>query len=554
MMKQGAMGLRWLHKAVVGLFVAALCAGIFLPVYSDEVGWRFQERAGFDGVDKLFNDACGPNTLAVPPVFMMPVRYYSAFFNGHFADPFYIRLSGVAYALIWVMLVLALIRRMTSDRADRATLSLIGFGLMSLGTLPLLMVWSRPEQPIVLATAAALLVALGRRANTPEAASVRGTWLRAIAIVVLGAIIYSYHLKGLMVTPVLLMCLVFAGRGRETAPVRLVMGAVLLALAGWSAHYWIHRLQCPGDPLLAVQYAYNNKGFDLLGSRNFGEAIAAVRKIAANANLFIYFSLPVPRPDPMSQWLQDGQVSETVNWFWLRGLVFVWSAALLLGIIAGIDSARSGWRERRIDARLGLAATLLVACLGWSATQAFRNPYEGPFVLSMLMLAVLLALAACEPAAESRIEFWKTALARIIGVLAIASIVTVTAIYGPSIARANRGAGYIAEQPHSLRVFGYAALKPDILGAARQCGIGDPAKQHALMIDDMTYFAFIDSRLPQHQLGVVGQWNGGIKDPMAYLRSRGSSGAVVGCHLLPDDLRRRAKRQGLFCCLAPDQL
>ena len=90
-----------LRKALFALLGAAILCGMFLPVYTDEVGWRFQERAGIDGVDKMFAETCGANTLARPPFFMMPVRAYSAFFNTAFADPFFVRVSGVLYALAW---------------------------------------------------------------------------------------------------------------------------------------------------------------------------------------------------------------------------------------------------------------------------------------------------------------------------------------------------------------------------------------------------------------------------------------------------------------------
>lgn len=46
-------------------------------------------------------------------------KYYSAFFNMTFADPFYVRLSGVFYGLLRFGLLLVLIRRISSDRSDR---------------------------------------------------------------------------------------------------------------------------------------------------------------------------------------------------------------------------------------------------------------------------------------------------------------------------------------------------------------------------------------------------------------------------------------------------
>ena len=88
-----------LRGAVVAVLVLAILAGLFLPIYTDEIGWRFQERAGFDGVDKMFSELCGPNTLARPAFFMWPARLYSALFNSLFPAPIWVRLSGILYAL-----------------------------------------------------------------------------------------------------------------------------------------------------------------------------------------------------------------------------------------------------------------------------------------------------------------------------------------------------------------------------------------------------------------------------------------------------------------------
>jgi len=144
-----------------------------------------------------------------------------------------------------------------------------------------------------------------------------------------------------------------------------------------------------------------------------------------------------------------------------------------------------------------------------------------------------------------------TAAIWVMGVLAIASPIAVTSTYGPSLVRAAGERGYLEKQPFSLSIFGYASVRPEILATARLCGIDDPAKANALLIDDLTYFAVMKSRLPQHRLGVLGMWHGKIDDPIAYLKSRGSDGAILGCHILPGDLRARAKRRGAFCCLGP---
>jgi hypothetical protein len=537
----------WLRGAVVGVFVVTLAAGIFLPIYTDEVGWRLQERAALDGVDKLFNDLCGPSSLAKPPFFMMPVRYYSAFFNTSFADPFFVRLSGIGYALVWLALLLTLIRRVVADATDRKVLSIIGVGLMCMGVLPLLLVWSRPEQPILLAATAALVLACGgaQRPCCPTGIA----WLRSVGVVCLAAIAFSYHLKALFLAPLFLTCLVFTSRGRHAVVPRLVLGTVLIGLAGWAGSYWIDRLACPDDPIMHAAYASNNMGFAVTGSRSPGELAAAIGKIVGNMSVVQYFALATPHSDPMSNWLEPDQLSEANSYMWLRSLVLLWSGVSVLALVCFFMGARDAWRVRRLDARPVLALLLLATVLAWSATQAIRNPYEASLVLPLIMMAILLALST--QGRNERIGAWAKVLGVLVAGAALFSPLAIAVTFGPSLARATAQKGYIAMQPYSVPVFGYASQTPDIIATARKCGIDDPAKARGLLLDDFTYFAFMRSRLPQHQLGVLTVWRGSITDPMAYLRSRGSDGAILGCHLLPEELRSRARSKGRFCCLLP---
>lgn len=538
-----------LRNALLGLFTIAILAGIFLPVYTDEVGWRFQERAGIDGVDKMFGEQCGPNTLARPPFFMMPVRWYSAFFNTAFADPFYVRLSGILYALAWMAMVVVLIRRVTADARERVLLLIVCFGLMALGTMPMLLVWSRPEQPIVLATSAALLLAWSdwrdRTILTPAGVA----WGRSALILALGVIAISYHIKAIFLLPLFLTCIGLASRGRQAHAPRALAGVLLIGATAVAVRYWTQRLQCPGDPVLWAEYARNNMGAALTGITGPGQLLQAIGRLIGNISLTQYFGLTVPPALPMSNWLEPRQIGTGVTAAWFRPHILLWSAALLLAVVRVGADVPAMWRARRIDPRAFVVAVLLCTIVGWSATQAIRNVYEASLILPLTMLAVLFGLVGAGNG--PRTGKWLAVLSGLLGVAGIASLIAVAAIYGPSLVRANRQIGYIAAQPVSLPVFGYAAIKPRILATAKLCGIGAPESTRAVMVDDLTYFTYMESHLPQHRLGVIGLWKGSVSDPVAYLRGRGSSGAVLGCHLLPPDLRARAKGDGKFCCLAP---
>jgi hypothetical protein len=540
---------RWLGKCVPVMLVLLLLVGIFVPVYTDEIGWRLQERAGFDGVDKLFNEACGPNTLAAPPWFMMPVRWYSAIFNGAFPDPFWIRFSGVLYALVWVALVFVLVRRVAERRDDRAIVSAIGFGLMGLGTMPFVMVWSRPEQPIALAAVAALVLAFADGIGPSRPLSTaRQAWGRSVAIWALTCIAASYHVKGLLLLPLMLACLFFASHGRKSVVPRLTLGALTLVTTASAVAYWSSRMACPGDAILRMSTSDNLSGA-VASVSSVDQAHDLLGTLLANISIFRYVATISPHMDPMSSWLAPNQISDAASFQWFLVISLAWALALMLGVGSAMAGLVQSVRERRLDPRPILAFIAGGVAVVWTSMQhTIRNVYESKFILLLLVLAIMLGLSSY---VSERLKAARMVVTVFVGVFAVISPIAITALYAPSLERAARQQGHLSAQPFSLGVFGFAKVRPQIEAAAKLCGIVDPAKAHALMVDDATYLPFVRAPLPQHVFGVLGQWKGEIDDPIAYLKSRGSTGAVVSCHYLDPALRARAKRVGDYCCLGP---
>jgi len=368
------------------VLVAMLLVGMLVPVYADEVGWRLQERAGIDGVDKLYSEQCGPNTLAAPPWFMLPVRFYSSFFNQLLPDPFWLRVSGVAYAVVWVALLLLLIRRVTGAER-RSTLSGLGCGLMGLGVMPWLLVWSRPEQPIILAATAGLLIALGG-ARTQR-------W-GPMLIALLATVALSYHFKALVLMPLFIACIA------ATAPLRAAWWnrglaiAAVGAMAMVGARYWFARLSCPDDVLLAAAGLKQNISLQLLTGS--GSWFSAPLRLIANYNLPAYVTQAAPDITPMSNWLPAHLVTKPVQIGWCVAMILAWTAGYGLTVWALIDAAR-----RRVrDARPWLALVVLGCASVWCVGQVVRNVYEASFVLPLLTLAMVLALST--PGLPARLE------------------------------------------------------------------------------------------------------------------------------------------------------
>ena len=202
-------------RIAFGSFLLSVLSGLLLPVYTDEIGWRMQLRAGIDGgFDRMLSDICGPNTTAAPPLFMMPIRYLSGWLNLAFPDPLYVRIIGVSIALGWAFLLRALICRLAADAGQRNILIALFFALLGMGVLPIMLTMSRPDQLILLATTAAILVASLATAKAEPETQRRFAWFWPLAIAVLGVVAISSHLKGILIAPVVLVCIALAGKGK----------------------------------------------------------------------------------------------------------------------------------------------------------------------------------------------------------------------------------------------------------------------------------------------------------------------------------------------------
>lgn len=535
---------RWLGAFIPGAFLCVLAIGALLPVYSDEIGWRFQERAGIDGVDKGYSDICGPGTLARPPWFMMPVRWFSAATNQALADPLFVRLEGVACAFAWIALVWILIARLERDDVKRRGVRTLVFALLGMGTLPFLLVMSRPEQPLILTLTLATLIALSPQGNAARTA------VKCAAILVLAGIALSYHLKGVAYVLVPIACLVVCARGRKTVAPRILAVGVLVAATAAAASYWVGRFRCPGDPLLAKMLAEENLAAAISSGARLPDIVLLAMK---EANPLNYAALAALKNNSMSFWIPANLFPSAVPRVSVGVLVLVWESAILLALMALV---RFFVRERHRafgEPRVLVALAMLASVLAWGASQVNRNVYEVAHVLPVLALfvAICLTLPGERPkwlACPLRLLIPCAAVAAL---LSQAALLTFTAHF--LLAAAGKP-GVPPKQKFSVSVADYGAVRADIARAMTRAGIDDSVRHRNLMVDDLTYLALQRHLMPLHRLGVVGPWRGSIDDPARYLVSRRSAGIVTACKGLPDDLQMVAARSGDICAISGERL
>ncbi|HVF83247.1 MAG TPA: hypothetical protein VM913_03635 [Sphingomicrobium sp.] len=531
-------------RICLAVLACTLLLGLLIPVYTDEVAWRFAARAALDGVDRPVFVNCGANTLAVPPLFILALRNISAATNLTLADPIYVRLAGVAWAIVWLSAVLLLIRTISRSHQERATLTLLAVSLLSLGTLPLVLVMSRPEQPVLLALTTAILIALsGQVSGDPP--SVRKSLAAAWGIALLGAVALAYHLKGVAYLPVFIACALLSSRGDAGRFARWSSAAGLVVMGAIAARYWIDRFKCPNDAVLARLLAEHSIAAGSL------DASGLAGRIAAASNPLSYVGLIVPRGRSGSDWLPPVSVTP-LDWILAIGIPFAWFAGIALAaacLVRAATSQRHGALPMRL---LVLGVTIVVVLAVWGFTQVHRNFYEAGLFLPMLLIAIILLVRGANLPENALSKVGRAAA--VAAALGAFSQLVVISKYMPSLLGSARQAGYIDAQRHSISPFGYAALEQQIIATGKLCGIDPQQRLRSLLIDDLTYFAYMRSYRPLHHLGIVSIWNGEIRDPLAYLKQQGSSGAVLGCKYLSPEMRAGAKQSGEFCCLGASDL
>jgi len=543
--EQRLAAIAWLGLQVTLFF------GALVPVYSDEFGWRFQERAWLDGADIGYSDTCGPNTVARPPFFMMPVRAFSAWANAHLASPLFIRLEGMACAVLLVVLLGLLIRRIEANRARAAMLFAIACSLLGMGVLPLMQVMSRPEQPLMIATLLILLVSFPR---DPPSVDVQGASLKVTAIILLSIVAQSYHLKGVLYVGVPVIGIIMCARGKQTLPVRLTGLAALMMLTATSAHYWVSRFSCPANPLLSDKLGRENIASVLANHSNL-EGISRI--LIAGVNPFNYVNLTVPSQIPMSNWLPFRTFPVEVTLVFLVILFLVWVGVIVLAIIAlGRFVRISHWDALR-EPRMWLAVTLIFTIEVWNVSQINRNTYEIMHIIPAMIITFLLALSLPGSGSIKWPRLPIPLVSTTVGVALVSEVVIILCI-SPMLWPAFGKGGYPVGQPFSIAVGNYTETRADIAHAMRNAGFTQGQRLHRPLVDELTYMALQGSYKPLFHLGVLNVRKVGlnvdISDPEAYLRSRNSDGVIMACQNLPGTLRSKAAQVGEVCAIAKAQL
>lgn len=533
--------------AVPLVLFCSFLTGIVLPIYSDEVVTKFNVARFFlesGGMVTFYPQCTSTVGHAVAWVFYPAAILISSVY-AHLG-PFGIRLTGIAFALIWFGLLAYWCRKQEQEGWLGRFTALTAFA--SLGVLPFLWVMSRSEQFMFLPVLLACLLALDSR-------SVRSTYSQsAIALglgLLLSAFFYS-HPKSVFFAPFFIAAVWYAARGPKMW-IRIALILYVAALSSQALRDANLLAACHDAPAVQALLEANT----LLPRTLINEPSAFIASIAKNVISFPERMLRhlTYSPEFQSGWLPP--LTESPDMLrWLNPLIYV---TLFIGVVGShflaFAVAAFGLVCRRLSVPALLASLLAAGDLANLALYKIQNFYAGiQYVpLSIVVLALLFQLR--EPGQQ-----WgpfvraaaKPVLAFLVG-LALLSQYALHSLVTPNLLRnADYADASLPGQPLSVPVLGAEGHLESILELGGLCHI-PRYRANSVVVDHMTYFAYLENKSPIHVL-YVSEFGYGADllrgRLVPFLKKLNSPGLIARCEWVPTELRayQRSNERG-YCCV-----
>ncbi|MDR2315987.1 MAG: hypothetical protein LBF06_06320 [Pseudomonas sp.] len=536
-----------LGPVLVPLVLAcALLSGTFLPVYSDEVVTKFNMARFFmeSGQMISFFPQCTTTVGHGVAWVFYPAALFISSIYAHLG-PLGIRLSGVLLALIWFALLALWCRRQAVE--DGAWHFCFLVACASVGVMPYLWVLSRPEQFMLLP--ALIFCMWATIGHAPG--SLGRQILVASGLALLLSVFFYAHPKSLFFAPFFLVAAWYGSRGFRPA-IRLSM-MIYVLLLGWQVLRDASLLGgCQDAPAVQAMLAANS----LMPAMLLQDPTAFIAAMWQNISLFpermaVHLTFT---PTFQSGWLAPLQETpELLLWLnpavYYAVLVFVVGSHLLALGLAMVSLLR--WR---MSAAVWLAGLLAAGDLLNVALYNLQNFYAGiQYVpLSMLISALLMSRLA---------NLWQWLAVRVTALLAVMltaslSLLSLSMLFylvTPNLLRnADNPTASILGQPLSIPVLGIQAHLDSIRRLGEMCHIPKQQAEH-VVVDHMTYFAYLNDRNPVHVLYVSEQGYGGdLLDGklLPFLKARKSPGLITRCEWVPAELRKAQRQNELdYCCV-----
>ena len=527
------------------MFLGVLLSGIFLPVYSDEVVTKFKVARFFlegGNAVTLFPQCKTTAGLAVSWVFYPAGILLSAIY-AHLG-PFGLRVSGILLSLIWFAL-LAYWCLMQARDLGGALQRFVGLvAVASLGVLPYLWVLSRPEQFLILPILVFCLVALFFKER--KSACAQGAM--AVGLALLLSFFFYSHPKSMFYTPFVLAA-VWLATAEYRKAIRYGLWLFVMVLCVQVFHNASALAGCQDAPNIQNILAANTLLPGMLLS-------APAEFISAANNNLMSFPGRMLMHLTFNTTFQSGWLPPMAGSFeelpYLNLAIYYSLYAFVIGVHVLVIPI---FLLQVVRCQLSASVVLALLLVGADIINAFffnmQNFYAG---IQFVPISIIIAALLMHSRRTVKLSSAPTRVAYLLLLLlSIMSMGTLLAFVTPSIIRnASLAQSSLPGQPLSIPVLGIQLHLDSISKLGGTCGVPAESAEN-VVVDHMTYFAFLQDKKPIHvlyvsEIGYGGDLTNGRLLP--FLKGLNSPGLVTRCEWVPYEFRQAQEKGDMgYCCV-----
>ena len=509
------------------LFLLSFQLSIFYPIYGDESDWKLISSRFLLDQKKLvyFFPACLNSFVLEAPISWYPGRLLDSLIYQGAHDHAQLRIVGIAQYIFLITIFWQIAYLRTNLGMLRSFLFVVAF--LSIGVLPVLLIFNRPEQPLLMYLSLCIYLAV-LNSHKPNRLLANQVFV-TVVFCLLANLMIAAHPKGIYLLPIVLI----AFRKLVKSPRYLL---ILLGVMCWTSvetiQLWNARTTCAASPWLETTLRAMTLNIGSL----FSEPTAFLLQVIKNCvRFYSYLNEIFFHSTYQSQWLPSLELS-TYKQFALRLLnALCWMVLTTIFVYLGLKLRKTKLAAGRMFESFAFAIVMCLALI--TVMQIGKNFYESALILPLLLLLCIFLINRQD---GKGIKF--------ITQIALPALLVVGAL--SSYTRYALWEDY-------LPPWRAAAIAPSINHdlvadfAKDQCGIGDQARK--LILDSSTYTTFWHHPLPVFS-GYLFGWYATGTDYKSTIAGLNPEGLVAMCDGLPAGLLSLSKKNGGMCCMSRSNL
>lgn len=536
------------------LFVFLCFLLSYRPVYYDEIAYRItNSRIFFDGFFKIsyYFPVCKAIEQMDAPLLWIPGRIIDGILFYLGKTPWSFRFIGTLMYITWLAGTANIASKILDHKKSKYYFAVIMIAFSTVGVLPAMMVWTRPENELLIALSFFLFFPL--YTSRIERPSFRKAVFEFILFLLMASWCLPLHSKSVLFIP--LMCLSFCYSfhpWRVTRSISLLGGLYLasLSFASYKAHTY-RNSYCP-ESNGGLNKIFSS--LNLMPEILFQDPKSFFEGVYVNlSNTKCYFERIFFLDSYPVHWLPPGTMSG-VSADLLNNLIRL--AIFLAAILIPMEfiAACSNFSKKpsfQSSQKILLPLSFIVSLFILNALQITKHMYESIIFIGSIPLTLVYLFSTNSGSTPLKtIRFLM--MISIVGISILSQIHLCKGLYTLYSDKSFAGAGYPAARSAS-----YEEDSRNLESLAKQCNL-DPRKSHHVGGDLPAYFFFLESERPF--LLNFHNWLLAVSFPEApdawkqSLKDLNSSGVIADCSFIPGELHHLAKKEGNFCCIGKDQL